>query len=483
MIKSNVTPRHEKTPLESEILKIICKNNKQSSVTIRKEFSNTKFRNVNRTSIVRTITRLSNNENAKIKMVGKSIVKSGGKEKFYELTKSGIVDLIFNDMLQPEEFWSMCCKYFDKNSNNYIVGDKQNYLSDYIETHYKIPIKMVNPFFFNTTNDLIEKIKSSKHFVDMINLLTIFIDNTTQTDDQLFSKLVTKTENKKHWENLIDELDDMGFFVMILDKTNRLKITHLALLVLLWSIHYQYENGIKNVEFNNIKLEKQLQNQFDSIVKNYESFLPKIFSDIKRFRKLTNNNFDEIISLILYSTNNNIIFRIHDNMQSSFIDSLSELLEDGTRIITKHMQEMKYPLTLSEESGDDLWHLLTSEDKQNSAGIRKLSKIEIQGIEDIELLQKFIEPLSMYSRIKQMRSQTNKLDDDYFLFPHIQKQMFDDFERLISFNFFIKLNQTFGKDKIKGIMKSNKWYYDNIQSLIKFEQNNLSILKNHLIEK
>ena len=266
---------------------------------------------------------------------------------------------------------------------------------------------------------------------------------------------------------------------MVLDKTNRLKITHLALLVLLWFIHDKYENNVKNTSYNNTKLEKELENKFDSIVDRYESFLPKIFSNIDKFMKLT-NNFDEIISLILHSSNNNIIFRIHDDMQSGFIDSLSDFLESGTKVITKHMQDMKYPPILSEKSDNDLWHLLVSEDKQNSVGIRNLSKDMIKKIEDIEVLKKFIEPLSLYSRIKQILSQTNKLDDDYFLFPQIQKQFFDDFERLISFNFFIRLNQTFGKDKIKEIMKSNKWYYENIEYLVKFEQSKLSILKSQL---
>ena len=397
----------------------------------------------------------------------------------YVITDTGISELISNDMLQPEEFWMMCCKYFDKNSKNYINSDKQKYLSEYIETHYNIPLKMVNPYFSNTINDLIEKTKSRKDFADMINLLTTFIDRDNQTYDQLYSKLVTKTKNKKYWDNLIDELFEIGFLVMVLDKTNRLKITHLALLVLLWFIHDKYENNVKNTSYNNTKLEKELENKFDSIVDRYESFLPKIFSNIDKFMKLT-NNFDEIISLILHSSNNNIIFRIHDDMQSGFIDSLSDFLESGTKVITKHMQDMKYPPILSEKSDNDLWHLLVSEDKQNSVGIRNLSKDMIKKIEDIEVLKKFIEPLSLYSRIKQILSQTNKLDDDYFLFPQIQKQFFDDFERLISFNFFIRLNQTFGKDKIKEIMKSNKWYYENIEYLVKFEQSKLSILKSQL---
>lgn len=420
------------------------------------------------------------------------IKRTGPGSSKHILTENGINELILNNLIKPDEFWNICCKYFDKNSKNYITADKQKYLVNYIETHYKIPVNMVNPLFSNTANDFIEKTKSRKDFGDIIELLTIFIDRTHQTYNQLYSKLVTKTKNTKFWDNLIDELFGIGFLVMVLDKTGRLKITHFALLVLLWSIHYQYENGVKNAGWNNTKLERRLENQFDSITEKYESFLPKIFSHIKKLKKLTNNNFDEIISLILYTTNNkdlidglynDLIFRRHDNMQTGFMNSLSDLLESGTRIITKHIQDNQYPLILSDESENYLWHLLTSEDKQLSIGIRKLSKKEIQDIPDIKLLQKFIEPLSLFSWIKRILYQTNKLDYDYFLFPHIQKQLFGDFERLISFNFFIRLNQVFEKDKIRSIMKDNNWYYDNIMSIIKYEENNLSVLKTHLVTK
>ena len=86
-----VIPRHKKTRLQDEILRLIIENGEQSSTTILNNFKNTEFEGVERTSIVRTLSKLTIDEKISITNFEK---KSGGKGRIFNLAKKEFKKII-----------------------------------------------------------------------------------------------------------------------------------------------------------------------------------------------------------------------------------------------------------------------------------------------------------------------------------------------------------------------------------------------------
>jgi DNA-binding PadR family transcriptional regulator len=426
-----------------------------------------------------------------VKQIGEH--KGRGKaEKFYVLTDLGIKELI-KLKIPIKDFWRMIFFVFDNPSNHtHLSVSLDEIINEYQRNVLMLQMEHTPLFFTELHNrDILSGYISDVQLM-VFDFLKLFAINGPLILNELYrdhkSYFISNGYVQDESFKTIDLMLSKELLVKVkLGDKIKFRLSHFGLLYYLYHL-----NNVFTKE-NEIKCREDLR----SVIENHTSLLPLVFEKWNRLKMIKEEKFLlEIFSRLYFDDSQGVqdninllesrlLANILYSMDVMYRNKIKEFTISGIQILHESLEKKGYKIQI-----ENVERVLKQFQENNEFKIKtqtspikgKNHSIKISATDSlfkiVKMISKFNQNLPHSEGVASYASMNDKIDDWYKNYWDMSESSL---QNIISFQFYSLFRYNIEQEKWDDFLSKDQnlkeWYFDWLNAIIKFEEDNLKSIK------